>query len=90
MPRRFPFTTEYYRMLFSGELGFVLEKIFTSYPSFGPFELKDDTFEELLLNYDHPKVLIFKKTPNFDFEYVSKKLRAFPPHVPLTLLDQQT
>jgi 4-amino-4-deoxy-L-arabinose transferase-like glycosyltransferase len=90
MPRRFPFTTEYYRMLFSGELGFALEKIFTSYPSFGPFELKDDTFEELLLNYDHPKVLIFKKTPNFDFEYVSKKLRAFPPHVPLTLLDQQT
>jgi 4-amino-4-deoxy-L-arabinose transferase-like glycosyltransferase len=89
MPRRFPFTSEYYRMLFSGELGFALEQIFSSYPSFGPFELKDDTFEELLLNYDHPKVLIFKKTPNFDFEYVSKKLRAFPPHVPLTLLEQQ-
>jgi hypothetical protein len=89
MPRRFPFTTEYYRMLFSGELGFALEKIFSSYPSFGPFELKDDDFEELLLNYDHPKVLIFKKTSNFDFEYVSKKLGAFPPNVPLTLLDQQ-
>ncbi len=90
MPRRFPFTIEYYRMLFSGELGFSLEKIFSSYPSFGPFELKDDTFEEMLLNYDHPKVLIFKKTPNFNLEHVSKKLKSFPPHVPLTLLDQQT
>jgi hypothetical protein len=89
MPRRFPFTIEYYKMLFSGELGFSLDKIFTSYPSFGPFQLKDDGFEEMLLNYDHPKVLIFKKTPNFDFEYVSKKLSAFAPHVPLTLLDQQ-
>jgi hypothetical protein len=89
MPRRFPFTIEYYKMLFSGELGFSLEKIFSSYPSFGPLTLKDDTFEELLLNYDHPKVLIFKKTPNFDIEYVSKKLGSFAPHVPLTLLDQQ-
>jgi hypothetical protein len=89
MPRRFPFTNEYYRMLFSGELGFSLEKIFSSYPGWGAFTLKDDTFEEMLLNYDHPKVLIFKKSPNFSFEYVSAKLKAFAPAVHVTLLDKQ-
>jgi hypothetical protein len=89
MPRRFPFTSEYYRMLFSGELGFSLEKIFSSYPTLGPLTFNDDAREELILNYDHPKVLIFKKSSNFSFEYVATKLRAFAPAVAITPLDQQ-
>jgi len=87
LPRRFPFTNEYYRMLFSGELGFTLEKVFTSYPSLGPFVLVDDDLEEMLLNYDHPKVLIFKKSSNFNPEYIEQKLKGFPDAVPVTLLN---
>jgi hypothetical protein len=89
MPRRFPFTIEYYRMLFSGELGFALEKIFSSYPSLGGLTFNDDAREELILNYDHPKVLIFKKTANFNPEYIAARLSAFAPNVPVTQLDQQ-
>jgi hypothetical protein len=87
LPRRFPFTSEYYRMLFSGELGFALEKVFSSYPSLGPFVLRDDDLEEMLLNYDHPKVLIFKKSRSFDFNHVEQKLASFPDAVPVTLLN---
>lgn len=89
MPRRFPFTIEYYRMLFSGELGFALEKIFSSYPSLGGLTFNDDAREELILNYDHPKVLVFKKTASFNPEYIAARLSAFAPNVPVTQLDQQ-
>jgi hypothetical protein len=74
-------------MLFSGELGFSLEKVFSSYPSLGPFVLRDDDLEKMLLNYDHPKVLIFKKSPNFDAKYVEQKLKSFPDAVSVTLLN---
>ena len=41
LPSRYPLTTEYYRALFAGELGFELEADFTSYPALGPFLFPD-------------------------------------------------
>ena len=38
---RYPLTTEYYRALFAGELGFELLADFTSYPALGPFVFPD-------------------------------------------------
>lgn len=78
LPKRFPFTIEFYRMLFSGELGFSLVKTSTSYPTLFGYEFPDNHLEETLTVYDHPKVLIFQKSPNFNYEYIAKKLRAFP------------
>jgi hypothetical protein len=40
-PRHFPLTTEYYRALFSGELGFQLVASVESYPTLGPFSFPD-------------------------------------------------
>ena len=101
-PRHFPLTTEYYRALFSGELGFQLVASVESYPTLGPFNFPDQETtqfmglwpdptrcplagvstcrnlinvpmppaEEAFSVYDHPRVLIFKKTPDFDPEKV--------------------
>ena len=42
MPMKYPMTTEYYRLLFSGQLGFDLVKTFTSYPTVLSFQFVDD------------------------------------------------
>ena len=44
VPERYPFSSTYYQLLFSGELGYELEKSFSAYPRFLGVALKDDTF----------------------------------------------
>lgn len=51
-----------------GRLGFELEAVFTSYPALGPWVINDQAAEEAFTFYDHPKVLIFKKTAAFNAE----------------------
>jgi YYY domain-containing protein len=94
---RYPLTTEYYRALFAGELGFELEADFTSYPALGPFVFPDQEnpfelmeadyssqsepievrlppAEEAFSVYDHPRVLIFRKTEAYSRELVEEVL----------------
>ncbi len=78
IPQRYPMTTEYYRRLFAGDLGFKLVKTFTSYPQLGPWVINDDRAEEAFTVYDHPKVLIFQKQPDFSPEKVRAILSAVP------------
>lgn len=59
---RFPITLRYYDLLFSESLGFQKVAEFTSYPRLGPWVLNDDHSDESFTVYDHPKVLIFRKT----------------------------
>ncbi len=77
-PWRYPLTRRYYELLFSGALGFRLERSFTSYPRLGSFEIRDDDAEEAFTVYDHPHVLIFKKTEAFSREHVAELLGAVP------------
>ena len=44
LPERYPVSREYYRLLFSGELGYELEASFTAYPNLFGVRLVDDTF----------------------------------------------
>jgi YYY domain-containing protein len=77
LPQRYPISTRYYELLFAEELGFRLEKVFTSYPGL-PFDnpstlpraglktplgwtIVDDDADESFTVYDHPKPLVFKK-----------------------------
>ena len=76
LPLRYPMTSEYYRTLFSGELGFEQVAAFTSYPTLGPWQLVDDKADESFTVYDHPKVLIFKKGPGFSRERARDLLSA--------------
>jgi hypothetical protein len=94
LPTRHPLTTEYYRALFAGELGFDLAADFTSFPALGPFQFPDQEnpfplmeadyayrqnaplelhlppAEEPFSVYDHPRVLIFRKTEDYAFRRV--------------------
>ena len=44
LPQRYPVTTQYYRLLFAGELGYTLENAETAYPQLLGVRLVDDTF----------------------------------------------
>ncbi len=90
---RYPLTTEYYRALFAGELGFELVADFSVYPRLGPVQFPDQEnpflimaaayvyqpvqvafrlppAEEAFSVYDHPRVLIFRKTSSYSRERV--------------------
>lgn len=85
LPDVFPMTVAYYRALFRGELGFRVAADFSSYPSLGPLRFSSDSAEEQFTVYDHPRVLLFQKTPEFSAERVRKLLtdaiRTKPPTI---------
>lgn len=83
IPMRWPMTEAYYEALFDGRLGFELVKTFESYPGIGPITLPDQILptddlpdwlnehweaEEAFHVYDHPVVMVFKKTADYSPE----------------------
>jgi YYY domain-containing protein len=62
--------------MFDGNLGFELEAVFETYPQIGPITINDQAAEEAFTFYDHPKVLIFKKSAEYDSERVTSILGA--------------
>lgn len=56
---------------YKGNLGFDLVAVFESYPTLGNIVINDQAAEEAFTFYDHPKVLIFKKSENFDADKVT-------------------
>ena len=60
--------------MFKGDLGFELVQVFQSDPSIGPLRINDQFAEEAFTVYDHPKVLIFRKTADYD----PQKVRCHP------------
>lgn len=65
LPMRYPMTTEYYRLLFEGKLGFELAGRFTSFPTIFGVEFDDTGAEEAFSVYDHPEVRIYRKTADY-------------------------
>ncbi|MDP1997251.1 MAG: DUF2298 domain-containing protein, partial [Gallionella sp.] len=59
---------------YEGNLGFELVAVFESYPTLGPLVINDQAAEEAFTFYDHPKVLIFQKTKDFDAAKVQAAL----------------
>ena len=74
LPMRYPLTSRYYKLLFSGKLGFERIEDFTSYPTVLGLRIPDQVAEESFSVYDHPRVQIFQKTAAFDPEKVRQEL----------------
>ena len=64
IPERYPLTSKFYNDLLSGDSKFEKQAVFTSRPTIPLFgiELIDDHADETFTVYDHPKVIIFKKS----------------------------
>ena len=62
--------------MFKGSLGFDLVATFEDYPTIGPLVINDQNSEESFTFYDHPKVLVFKKDPNYNSAQVQSLLGA--------------
>ncbi|TVR18636.1 MAG: hypothetical protein EA396_15010 [Anaerolineaceae bacterium] len=98
IPLRWPMTNAYYDALFSGELGFELERVFEETFQLGglrvssqhlpfydsPAWLNEFEPEEAFHVYDHPVVMLFRKTDDYSPENTRLILRG----VPLTRTDQ--
>ena len=78
---KWPMTSRFYYALWKGDLGFVRAREFTSYPQLGPLQFPDDDAEEALSVYDHPRVILWKKGPN----YSAAKARAILQEAPLPI-----
>ncbi|MBN1933994.1 MAG: glycosyltransferase family 39 protein, partial [Anaerolineae bacterium] len=67
LPDRYPISSEFYRLLFAGELGFERVAEFTAYPSLFGLNIVDDDADESFTVYDHPKPIVFKKIRRLDY-----------------------
>jgi YYY domain-containing protein len=90
-PARFPMTTAYYKALFAGQLGYSVEKVFTSEIHVGPFAIPDLVLptdnlpswvkewwqsEEAFSVYDHPAVYLLKKNADYSPAVVTAQLNS--------------
>ena len=71
-PSRYPLTTKYYQLLFSGKLGFEKVTEITSYPAIGPVKIPDEQAEETFTVFDHPVVRIYRKVKPMTLEEYKK------------------
>jgi YYY domain-containing protein len=67
--------------MFQGQLGYKLVAVFESFPTLnipgiGTWQVNDQFAEEAFTVYDHPKVLIFQKQPDFSAAKVQALLGA--------------
>ncbi|MGE3983196.1 MAG: DUF2298 domain-containing protein [Dehalococcoidia bacterium] len=77
-PVNYPVTSRYYELLLSEQLGFDLEAKFTSPPTLFGIEFPDNQTEESWSSYDHPQVLIFKKTAQYSHAKAEQLLGKVP------------
>ena len=59
---------------YQGSLGFELIVTFQSKPTLGSWEINDQPAEEAFTVYDHPKVFVFQKRPDFSVSEVTEIL----------------
>ncbi|GCF08268.1 glycosyltransferase family 39 protein [Dictyobacter arantiisoli] len=82
-PARYPLTTRYYQLLFSGQLGFHLAATFSNHPHLFGITLDDSNADESYSVFDHPTARIFVRDTHTHYttlQLVAKLLDGI--HVP--------
>ena len=79
LPRRYPMASQYYHMLFSGELGYRKAAEFTAYPRLGSLIIPDDHADESFTVYDHPRVQIFVNEERLSAALLRARLGRYLP-----------
>lgn len=74
LEEKYPITSRYYKLLFSGKLGYQKVAEFSSYPKILGIQINDDSSEETFQIYDHPTIFIFKKTKLLSSEEIKSFL----------------
>lgn len=74
LPEKYPLTSKYYQLLFSGKLGYEKVAEFSSYPTLFGVTINDDSSEETFQVYDHPKPMIFKNVKHYTFSQLKSIL----------------
>jgi hypothetical protein len=59
---RYPLTTKYYQLLFSGKLGFEKVAEISSFPKLLGYSFPDEQAEETFTVFDHPVIRVYKKS----------------------------
>jgi hypothetical protein len=76
---KFPIVNNFYSALFSGKLGFEKVNAFSSFPylKIGAWKMKinDESAEETWSVFDHPVIMVYKKTVPYPVSYYEKLLR---------------
>jgi hypothetical protein len=82
LPDRFPIMARFYRLLREEEVGFHKAAEFTSYPRLLGVEISDLGAEEPFWVYDHPPVLIFRRTGTLTWSRFRERLCSGPARLP--------
>jgi 4-amino-4-deoxy-L-arabinose transferase-like glycosyltransferase len=78
-PERFPLTNRAFRLLFAGDLGFLLENEVASRPAIFGIQVPDELADESFSVYDHPKALIFRNEKRFGAPELERRLLLTTP-----------
>ena len=74
---RYPMSSQYYRMLFAGDLGYRQVAEFSAYPRLGGLIIRDDNADESFSVYDHPHVLVFENQGRLKPELLRARLGRY-------------
>ena len=76
-PERFPYSNNYYRLLFSGELGYRLHREFVNYPALGGVVFRDDALARAGLDSPAPEAPSPDANFTLDFGYAEDNVVGY-------------
>ena len=76
-PERFPYSNNYYRLLFAGDLGYRLHREFTNYPSLGGVVFRDEALAWSGLNSPVPEVRSQDANFTLNFGYADDNVSGY-------------
>ena len=76
-PERFPYSAHYYRRLFAGDLGYRLERAFTSYPGLWEVEFRDDPISAAGLPSPYPSTGAQRGSWSFNLGYADDNVVGY-------------